>query len=494
MTKIDADVVVVGAGFAGSLMALVLQRMGREVVLVERGSHPRFAIGESSTPVANLALARLCREYDLPRIMPLAQYGAWLRERPELPCGLKRGFSFFQHRPGQQFRAAANHADELLVGANASVEQGDTHWFRESLDGFFVNEAQGAGIPYFDRSEIDQVDRDGVWRLAGRRKDTPLEIAAHFLIDATGPGGFLARALGIATDPESVDVNSWSVYSHFTDVARWEDVLAQDDASLTDYPFPCDDAALHHILTDGWMWVLRFRNGVISAGVAIDGRKRPPEPDGSAEGIWQRMLAEYPTIGRQFANSRRIRPWVQTGRLQRWARKCVGQGWAMLPHAAYFLDALFSGGNAHTLVGIDRLARILSGPLDDASLAAPLAEYERQVFAERALLNWLIDGCYRTFGRFNLMASFSMYYFAAAIWSEAGLRAGQIDERGFLSARHGDFAERVKRTYEWIVEADSGSEAGLDDESLFLRVADDVADMNPAALCVRAKRNMYPFA
>ena len=47
----QADVLVLGAGFAGALMALVAQRLGLRVVLLEKGRHPRFAIGESSTPI-----------------------------------------------------------------------------------------------------------------------------------------------------------------------------------------------------------------------------------------------------------------------------------------------------------------------------------------------------------------------------------------------------------------------------------------------------------
>ncbi len=50
MIREDADVIVLGAGFAGSMIALVLHQLGRRVVLVERGRHPRFALGESSTP------------------------------------------------------------------------------------------------------------------------------------------------------------------------------------------------------------------------------------------------------------------------------------------------------------------------------------------------------------------------------------------------------------------------------------------------------------
>src|SRR5437870_5781735 len=49
-------VAIVGSGFAGSLLARILAVQGHGVALLERGTHPRFAIGESSTPLANLTL------------------------------------------------------------------------------------------------------------------------------------------------------------------------------------------------------------------------------------------------------------------------------------------------------------------------------------------------------------------------------------------------------------------------------------------------------
>ena len=88
----DADIAVVGSGFAGSLTALALLRRGRRVVLVERDRHPRFAIGESSTPLANLLVEELSDRYDLPRIRAFSKWGTWQRARPDVACGLKRGF------------------------------------------------------------------------------------------------------------------------------------------------------------------------------------------------------------------------------------------------------------------------------------------------------------------------------------------------------------------------------------------------------------------
>src|SRR5215475_13207262 len=102
------DIAVVGSGFAGSLMAMIARRLGLSVVLLERGRHPRFAIGESSTPLANLLLEELAGRYDLPQLAPLAKWSRWQKTHPEIPCGLKRGFTFFHHCRGQPWTDASD--------------------------------------------------------------------------------------------------------------------------------------------------------------------------------------------------------------------------------------------------------------------------------------------------------------------------------------------------------------------------------------------------
>src|SRR5947199_6670078 len=111
------DLAILGSGFGGSLMAMVARRLGLSVLLLERGSHPRFAIGESTSPLANLLLEELAQQYDLPRLLPFATYGTWKRAYPEVTVGLKRGFTFYHHRAGHPFAAAADREDQLLVAA-----------------------------------------------------------------------------------------------------------------------------------------------------------------------------------------------------------------------------------------------------------------------------------------------------------------------------------------------------------------------------------------
>lgn len=495
MIRESADIAILGAGFAGSLLALILKQMGRDPLLIERGTHPRFAIGESSTPLANLILEELCHTYDLPRLLPLTKYGRWQKRYAQLACGLKRGFSFFQHELGLPFQPASTHANELLVAASPADEVGDTHWFREDFDYFLIQEIQAAGIVYFDQANITAIEEDGKWHLRGNRDNESLEIDAAFLIDATGPAGVLSRALGITTDPVNIHTNSWSVYSHFTGVELWEDLLTEMGAYITDYPFRCDNAALHHVLADGWMWVLRFNNGVTSAGIVFDGEQQPAASSEPPESIWQRTLTGYPSIARQFARAQSVRPFTMTGRLQRRARQAAGHNWAMLPHAAYFLDPLFSAGIAHTMLGIERLARIFERATDEETLPKQLADYERALFEEVEFLDWLIHGCYRTFGRFELLAPWTMYYFAGAVQSEMRRRVGSYDDADrFLFSHHPPLRAAVKRGHDALVHLPNDAHAVHDFAAqLQQQVVQNIAAFNPAGFCDPAKNNMYPF-
>ena len=210
--KREVDLVVVGAGFGGSLMAMIAHRLGLSVVLLEKGSHPRVVIGESTTPLSNLLLERLSAKYDLPRIAPLAKWGSWQRAYPQIACGLKRGFSFF-HEAGQMLVAASPHDDVA-----------DTHWYRADVDHFLVGEAERIGVEYRDRVRVESMDfsDDGV-ELAGWAGEDGFRLRARFLIDATGQRGFLHRALGLGADSLPGMPATESLYSHFTGVSRTDE-------------------------------------------------------------------------------------------------------------------------------------------------------------------------------------------------------------------------------------------------------------------------------
>src|ERR1051325_4724960 len=123
------DFIIVGSGFAGSIMAMILKRLGKSVAVLEKDRHPRFAIGESSTPLANLLLEELARKYDLPELAGFSKWGSWQKAHPEIACGLKRGFTFYKHEFGREVDFH-DRTQQLLVAASPHDRIADTHWHR----------------------------------------------------------------------------------------------------------------------------------------------------------------------------------------------------------------------------------------------------------------------------------------------------------------------------------------------------------------------------
>jgi len=488
--KLDADIVVIGSGFGGSLTALCAKRLGLQVVLLEKGRHPRFAIGESSTPLADLALRQICDRYDLPRIRPLTQYGSWRRTYPNVMRGLKRGFSYFHHVAEKPFSPRDDHANELLVAANPDDEHADTHWFRADVDHFFVKEAEAAGVSYFDQTKITSLHPGEPWRFTLDRDGEEIRVETPFVVDASGEGGVVAAALEIKDDRGSMLTDSRTVYGHFTGVRRWRDMYEALGGKSDDHPYDCDAAALHHIFDGGWMWVLRFDNDVVSAGFVLDRKRFPLDDSLEAATEWSYWLSRFPSIQAQFADAEPIRPFVRTGRLQRVWSRAVGRNWVMLPYTIGFLDPLHSSGIAHNLSGIERLMAILE---DGRNVADKLVEYERSLRNEFELMDRIVHGCYAGFANFELMTTFSMHYFAGAVASEHRRRDGRHDiHDGFLMAHDDSFRRTVVDHHRRVCELAGGERVQTEEIARFLAdVAASIPEGNPAGLCDPAKRNMY---
>jgi FADH2 O2-dependent halogenase len=452
------DLAIIGSGFGGSITALVAKQVGMEPVLIERGKHPRFAIGESSTPQADIALASIADTYNLPRLKPLARYGTWKETYPELTCGPKRGFTYVCH---------PNIADELLVAASPDQYNADSHWYRADLDAFLVDEVKAAGIAYFDETNLTTVEQGSTWKLEAEN----FACTADFVVDATGG----ANPLGIPQDTTKIRTNSRVLYSHFNNVSPWSNKHGKPH-----HPYPCHEAALHHIFEGGWMYVLHFDNGITSAGFVLDNVKHPLDETISPEVEWNALLHRYPAIKEQFLHATPTMPLVQTGRMQRCTKQVAGENWAMLPHAAYFLDPLHSAGNAHTLCGIERLMPILTAPASDRH--SLLHGYQATTLHEVDLLDKIIHGCYLCFDNFKLLSHYAMLYFAGADFTERQRRAGKASS--FLNSNDGAFCNMVDVFYRQMVEG------SIDVAS----IAAAIEPWNLVGLCDPSKQNMYDYA
>ncbi|MFW6347308.1 MAG: NAD(P)/FAD-dependent oxidoreductase [Cyclonatronaceae bacterium] len=502
------DVTVVGSGFAGSLTAAALSRLGYRVLLVEKGRHPRFALGESSTPVADMILRRLADVYDLPELRPLSRYGSWQRAHPELRCGIKRGFSYFFHEAGKAFRPDAAHSRELLVAASSSDEASDTQWYRPHTDAFFVELAQKTGVCYRERTQITRCDaitqaRTNGWQLRLEHADGSETTQTAFIIDATGGPEFARRFFGAQPSEYRFKTRSRALYSHFENVNYWQEYLvkAPGGAATADYPFHADHAALHHLLDEGWLWMLRFNDGRLSAGLMLDEHTAEPgllaqKPDA----LWEAIIRKYPGLSAIFESAElaempgsiKLSP-----PLQRLQDDIAGRNWASLPHSAGFVDPLHSTGIAHSLSGAERileLFRTRKTPVAhyDEAFDTGLQTYSRFISAEIRHIDRLISGSYITRRQPLLFQAWLSWYFAGTIRYEQARLAGDLPSN-FLFAEAPQLSLLIEQSYEALLKLkDQGFPA--DSVRRFIeQTRRDIAPYNKAGLLASesAAPNMY---
>jgi len=481
----DYDLTIIGSGYGGSILAMVARRLGLSVLLLEKGKHPRFAIGESTSPLANLLLEQLAARYDLPRLLPLTAYGPWQRAYPHIGCGLKRGFSYFHQEQGRPYQAASDRGNQLMVAASPHDEAADTHWLRADVDEFLMREAVDAGAEYRDEVTLTAPvwHEGGTATIAGGRGGRAFAARTRLVIDATGPRGFLSRALDLPEARFAEYPATQSLYAHFTGVKRCDAMPEYRSADVP--PYPVDDAAVHHVFDGGWMWVLRFDTGVTSAGVAVTDALAQELRLAEGEPAWRRLLARFPTVCAQFAQVVPTHPFSYAPRISYRASAAVGPGWALLPSAASFVDPLFSTGIPLALLGIERLGRILEEAWGSPEIGARLEEYGAVTLQEADATADFIGACYAAMPRFPVFAALSQFYFAAASYSEMARRLDRPHlARRFLASGHAEFGPSLRC-------ATARVRRGADGPEFSAQVAEEIACLNVAGLADPRKRNWY---
>ena len=488
--RIDADVAIVGSGFAGSLLSIILRQRGMRVVLLERGRHPRFAIGESSTPLAGLLIEELADRYDLPRLRPFSKWGTWQARYPDVACGRKRGFSFFQHDTRRPFADDHSHARQLLVAASPNDTIADTHWYRPDFDHWLVREAEASGVRYFDDSCLDDPAFDqGHPVIEATRHGERLRVDATFLVDASGPRGFLWSRLGLGDAPTPWLPPTQALYTHFEGVQRWDSLVASDATP----PYPVDDAALHHVLPGAWVWVLRFNNGLTSAGVAATDAVACHYGFDEGADAWVRLMADYPSVRAQFAAARSSRPFVHTPRVAHRTAVVAGRDWALLPSAAGVIDPLLSTGFPLTLLGIGRLARVLEETAPGTAREAALARYAKDTTEELETTERLVAALYATMSDFPLFKRLTALYFAAASYAETVRRLGQPDRaRGFLLHADPIFGPALRGITARVLALPRGQARDAARSRVFDDVVGAIVPFDVAGLGDTTRRDWYP--
>jgi FADH2 O2-dependent halogenase len=433
-----------------------LRRLGRSVLLLERSRHPRFALGESSTPLANLALERLARRFGLDDLWDLSNHGRWLDRFPQLIRGRKRGFTFYAHRPSREFENGAHNENRLLVAASPNDETSDTQWLRSAFDAHQVATAVAEGVPYSDATLIVRIERSGRgFHLTLQREGRTFDLAASFLVDAAGASSSLVEHLPESRGSRPLPLKTRLVYGHFRNVMPFAEAARALGSCLPGGPYADEWAAVHHLLAEGWMYELRFDDGLVSAGILFEALEAGSASERlDAPGLFRSLLDRYPTLALAWQNAEAEREIVATGPLPRCYARSVGRGWARLPSAYAFLDPLFSTGIAWSLLGVERVADLLAAGAPDERA---LAEYDALLAVEIEHQLRLIHGAYLLMPDFDCFCAWTFLYFVAASFQETQQRLlfrsddgahGGWAWDGFLGATDPLFADTTRRGFE----------------------------------------------
>ncbi|MDT5011427.1 MAG: tetracycline 7-halogenase / O2-dependent halogenase [Mycobacterium sp.] len=356
------DVAILGSGIGGSMLACILAKHGVSTLLLEGGTHPRFTIGESLIPETGIRLRIIGEKYGVPEIGWIGSFHA-LRTRVSSNCGAKRSFSYMYHSPGKAHQV--EHVNQLPTLTPPFGP--DSHLFRQDTDAYLAELSIQYGATYRQQTRIEDItfDRDFV-ELRASGGET---FRASFLIDASGMRSMVSDLLGLRDEQPRFRTNTRALYTHMMGVKSAD--LLIDPPGGHQMPSPLGQATMHHVFDGGWIWVIPFNNHrtatnpLTSVGMMLD-RRRHPHPQGTPEQEFRRITAGFPTIARHFADATAARPWIGSGRIQYSSPHLLAPRMLQLPHAAAFVDPLYSSGMSVLTVAVDLIAeRLLKAVAED---------------------------------------------------------------------------------------------------------------------------------
>ncbi|MFT4094681.1 MAG: NAD(P)/FAD-dependent oxidoreductase [Niabella sp.] len=306
MQTIKTDVLVIGAGPAGTVAGAIVNKAGYKVHVVEKMQFPRFVIGESL----------------LPRCMEA------LEEAELLEGVLQQGF---QRKTGAKFVRDGkicdySFSDQFTAGWDHAYQVTRADFDKALADGL---EAKGVTIAYETTVTAIVFREDGssvttVTDAQGNEK----QIEARFIIDGSGYGRVIPRLFNL-DKPSNLPPRK-AVFVHIKDVNRQMDDEPDRITVIVHKP-------------DVWVWVIPFATGITSVGFVGD----PgffEKYTGTPEEQMRALIADEPYIAERMKGVEFLwEPRV----LQSWSattEKFYGNGFVLTGNVTEFLDPVFSSG------------------------------------------------------------------------------------------------------------------------------------------------------
>jgi flavin-dependent dehydrogenase len=299
------DVLVIGAGPAGTVAASYLKKQGYKVTILEKEKFPRFQIGESLLPC--------CMEH-------LEESG--LREAVEVKN--------FQKKTGAAFMRGEKRCEFLF---SEQYTKGWTYTWqvkRADFDLTLAEATKAKGVDVFFEHEVLSVDATKERQIT-EYKDIDGNIGhieSRFIIDSSGYGRVLPRLFDLSR-PSSFTPRG-AVFSHLEDIKRTE----KTSNNIFVHSFDNNKS---------WIWAIPFSDGSTSVGIVGD-REKIVELAANDGEKYKEFIRNFEDLNGRFAESElKFEPRNILG-YSVGVKTMFGDGFVLSGNSTEFLDPIFSSG------------------------------------------------------------------------------------------------------------------------------------------------------
>jgi flavin-dependent dehydrogenase len=299
-----SDVIIIGAGPAGSAAAAVLGEHGRSVMVLEREKFPRYHIGESLLPFTYYPLKRL---------------------------GLieKMRQSAFVKKYSVQFVSTSGRASQPFYFNTRYKDDVAQTWqvLRSEFDQMLVEHARSKGATIREGVTVTGLLRER-GRVVGVRTHDG-EFRAPMTLDCSGKESFAAvRNHWRLRDPA---LNKVAVWTYYKGAKRDPGI----DAGATTVAF---------VPEKGWFWYIPQHNDMVSVGVVAEAKYLARDKVKDPKAMFDREIEQNLWIKDHLAPGKQVGEYFITNEFTFHSRYCGEEGLLLVGDAYCFLDPVFSSG------------------------------------------------------------------------------------------------------------------------------------------------------
>ena len=307
------DVIVIGAGPAGSSVANILAKNKYNVLVLEKETFPRYHIGESLIPFTYVPLQRLNVIEELKSSNYIKKYSVQFVQQDGT-----------EHQPFYFY----NRYDRDTIAQTWQVE-------RSTFDKLLIDKAvtYGANVQYNVCVEKLIYDNNNVVKGVSYRditSNTQHDVYAKWVVDASGRSAITSKQNNWQTkDP--ILSNKMAIWTYYKGCNRPEGV--NGGATIVSF-----------IKDKGWFWYIPLANDTVSIGVVAETSYLMRNGINNIKNSFEREIQNNIWLTKKIQNATCIQPHKSTTDYSKKSNVCSDPGVVLVGDAYAFLDPVFSSG------------------------------------------------------------------------------------------------------------------------------------------------------